>query len=232
MNTLADKKYNVSLGCQVEGLADIYEEYIGYKEWGQFVDVGAFDCKNWSNVSQLIDIGWHGIFIEPDPEMIDACLKRYGDNPRIEIVQCAASNTVGAVKLYSGGSQSTIVPNIIDKYAKSKELKFSGLAKARSEGDYIFVSTRTLDSILEQHAHYDEIDVLSIDVEGAELLVLGGFDIGTWRPKVAIIEAYENRDGEEFLSENAPSINDYFDAAGYKKIYSDHINNVYVREAD
>ena len=41
--------YQLGDSCQIEDLDVIYERYIGLKVDGFFVDVGAFDCDNWSN---------------------------------------------------------------------------------------------------------------------------------------------------------------------------------------
>jgi hypothetical protein len=64
-------------------------------------------------------------------------------------------------------------------------------------------------------------------VEGSELDVLQGFTINEWGPRLVIIEAHE-KFWNEMVSAKAHAINEYMDGAGYKKIYSDHINNIYV----
>ena len=50
------------------------------------------------------------------------------------------------------------------------------------------VHTMTLDEILSEHRTPEGLDYLSIDVEGHELEVLGGFDVQRWKPKVITIE--------------------------------------------
>jgi len=51
----------------------------------------------------------------------------------------------------------------------------------------IKINVRTLDSILEE-LKIDQIDILSIDVEGAELKVLGGLNLSEIKPKVIVLE--------------------------------------------
>ena len=46
----------------------------------------------------------------------------------------------------------------------------------------------TLDSILRAHAAPKEFDLLSIDIEGHELVALSGFSFSNWRPKLVLIE--------------------------------------------
>lgn len=219
--------YIPSLGCQIKDLDIIYERYLGLKVDGFFVDVGAFDCDGWSNTSCLADIGWSGIVIEPQPTMANACRSKYANNDKVVIVEMAASDITSSTKLYPGGSQSTIIEEMIEVYASTEQLKFSGM----EPNNFIWVDTDTLDSILDQHGAptwpSSTVDVMSIDVEGAELLVLQGFTISWWMPKLVIIEMYEDRPDEPQLSRNVEEINAYMKDNGYLKIYSDYINNIY-----
>lgn len=219
--------YEIDNLNQIADLDTIYDTYVGCKTDGFFVDVGAFDCFNWSNTSFLADIGWSGIMIEPQPDRASECINKYLDNDRITVVQKAASNFTGETKLYTGGSQSTIVDEMIDIYNSTKYLRFSGLELQK----YMYVKTDTLDNILEENGAPErpsgEIDVLSIDVEGAECLVLEGLTISRWLPKLVIIEAYEQREDEPQLSHNTGWINRYMQQEWYVKIYSDYINNIY-----
>jgi hypothetical protein len=52
----------------------------------------------------------------------------------------------------------------------------------------IDVPVRTLDDILAEAGAPEGFDFLSIDVEGHELDVLSGFDIGRWRPRLILLE--------------------------------------------
>jgi hypothetical protein len=60
------------------------------------------------------------------------------------------------------------------------------LAEVKPHGA-IDVPTRTLDQILID-AGAQNIDFISIDVEGHELEVLDGFDLKRWRPRLILIE--------------------------------------------
>jgi hypothetical protein len=71
-------------------------------------------------------------------------------------------------------------------------------------------------------------DILSIDTEGSEEEVLLTFDINKYKPKIVIVEVSEHHPLEGF-NRHAMAINEYFYKANYTKIYSDEINNIYVR---
>ena len=82
----------------------------------------------------------------------------------------------------------------------------------------IGVPVRTLDSILEEAGCPTAFDFLSIDVEGHEIEVLRGFDIGRWRPRLILLE-----DHVTDLSKHQ-----YLLAAGYRIIRRYDNNGWYV----
>lgn len=69
------------------------ERFIG--EWfsgrrGRFLDVGAFDGKSLSNTWRLLELGWHGVLVEPAPHNFLALMensKPYRE--RTQLVQAA-----------------------------------------------------------------------------------------------------------------------------------------------
>ena len=58
-------------------------------------------------------------------------------------------------------------------------------------------------------------DLLVIDVEGGEAGVLAGFTLSRWLPKLVIIER--------------PPVPNCFTEAGYKSVFEDWINTVFIR---
>ena len=77
-----------------------------------------------------------------------------------------------------------------------------------------------LDSILKQHHLDGPMDFISIDVEGAELDVLKGFDIDRYKPRVVVIETNNE------LSEK--EINNYLRSKGYTLARKTRANSFYV----
>lgn len=64
----------------------------------------------------------------------------------------------------------------------------------------IKVKTRKLDTLLSEFMpEVTKIDILTIDVEGSELLVLNGFDIDKWKPTLIFIEDHNYNNGESSL---------------------------------
>lgn len=215
--------YKKGWQCQVVNLPEIYMNQFGYITNGSFVEIGAFNCYNWSNTYTLALAGWSGLLIEPQIELFNDCLKLYKDNPRITLRQCCVGRKNGKTKLYLGGSTSTIKEEMIDTYNGIEWAKFSGL----DEDNFIWSEVYTLNNIFDEYKQSMGFEVLVIDVEGAELDVLAGFALDYWQPKMVIIEAHEQSEDAR-LSGKAIEINEYF--RDYEKIYSDHINNIYVKQ--
>lgn len=208
--------------CQISNLVDIYLSHFGYITNGRVVEIGAFNCYNWSNSHCLITAGWQGLLVEPQPDMIAECQELYRSNDNVILERCCIGSKNDTVKLYLGGSNSTIKPEMVDIYNGIEWSKFSGLDADK----FIECEMVTLDFLLEKYEWQPGFEVLIIDVEGAELDVLDGFSIDRYRPKLVIVETHELEPHKE-LSEKAGGINRYFDNHSYSKIYTDHINSIY-----
>lgn len=209
--------------CQIPILMDLYEESFGYHDRGYFVELGAFDCRQWSNCWSLAMAGWTGVFVEPQPEYIEHCERRFGDNPKISIVEAAISIEAGVADLWLGDSLATISKRRVEEYDKSEVFGHFKIG----ERETVEVATMTLNKLLENEQAPQGFEVLSIDVEGSEMDVLFGFTIDYWSPQMVIVEAHEQAK-EEIMNYRATFINDYFRRYGYTKIYSDNINNIYI----
>jgi len=213
--------YRMGTNCQVVGLSDIYTKYFGEAgiNKGFFVEVGAFDGEGWSNIAGLIDVGWFGIEIEPNPISFAQLQQRYKDNNNIKCINIAIGKQEKA-KMWMRHAISTTSEYQNELYKQASW--FNGMEQV------IDVNMIGLDKLLMQEKCPLDFDVLVIDVEGVEVEVLETFSIDLWKPKLCIVEAQENHHMSGFDHE-AKAVNEYFDKAGYIKIYSDEVNNIYVR---
>ena len=59
--------------------------------------------------------------------------------------------------------------------------------------------TKTLDTLLQEHG-VEKIDFVSLDIEGAELAALRGFDLERYRPELLCIEGAHRDELSEHLS--------------------------------
>jgi FkbM family methyltransferase len=200
-------------------------EHIGFKDDGVFVEVGAFDCKQWSNTYGLGKLGWKGLLFEPQEHYYNKCVELYKDEPNVEIVRSALSDWQGVTAIHIGGSVSTIDEETRDIYLDTDWAKSTGLSEGKKE----MVPVSVLSLELDKRNWPPQYDLLVIDVEGSEIPVLNGTDLRKNRPKMAIIETHE-KINDARLSIKAPLIDAIMGANAYDKIYADEINSIYVEK--
>jgi len=218
--------YSPPSNCQVPDLGEKWDRIFGRRNEGYFVEVGAYDGENFSNTSCLADAGWAGLYIEPIEEFADKCRTRHCGNPRVSVLNCAASDTAGMAQIFIGDTLTTLVGDQVADYAKID------WAKDLHRGESRNIRTERLDVLLEEANAPIGFDVLVIDVEGAEEKVVRGFDIAKWRPKVILIELEDEhpdfRDNIRVVS-SVTAIREIIELAGYAILFKDHINSLYVR---
>ena len=141
-----------------------------------YVDVGANEPRHLSITASLYDLGWRGLLIEADPELAHE-LRRF--RPNDIVVEMAAASGPGELTFYRvpGTGLGTL------------DAEEANAARARGFEVLAYtVATDSLDSILDAHA-VEVIHFMSIDVEGAESIVLQGLCLAKHRPWVVCIEA-------------------------------------------
>lgn len=160
-------------------LEDVVLNRVFPQDNGFYVDVGANDPVGASNTWALYERGWTGITIEPVP---GACAKFLAKRPRDICLNVAVGETDGETSFFmfgGGAGHSTCDRDRAEALQRE-------LAQPMTE---IKVPVRTLGSIFAEYADGREIDVVSIDAEGAEAAILRGARLDRFRPKLIIIEA-------------------------------------------
>lgn len=160
-------------------------EILGRPLDGYFVEMGAFDGVSYSTTYALEAMGWKGLLVEGIPERARACA---ANRPHSRVVHAA----LGAG---GPGAPSEVTFHFVqDEYggmlSYAEGPGDAPVTRATREANYptqsVRVPLKTLDSLLEGHT--GEIDLMTIDVEGAEVEVLRGLDLGRRRPRVLLIE--------------------------------------------
>jgi len=203
---------------QIQQLDKLYMKYFRHQPTGFFVDVGAYDGINFSNTFMLATAGWGGIFYEPVPEFFNKCKLLYAEDDNIKVLETCIGSYVGYIDMFVAGTISTY---------DNHHLNLGYWKGSYSNKHKISVRITTLDKSLKENNTTPNFELLSVDVEGAEMDVLNSFDILYWRPQMVIVEAQELHPSKE-LRYQAKDINEYFDKVGYEKIHCDEINNIYV----
>jgi len=186
-----------------EAEEQLKEEFFAGAARGFFVEVGANDPFAHSQTWHLERRGWTGVLVEPQPDLAAAlCEKR---RAAVFAAACSAPAAAGrTMRLHLAGPCSSF----------DAHLAVTGVTAAAA----IDVPVRTLDDILTEAKAQTPIDFLSIDVEGHEVEVLRGFDIGRWRPRLIMLEDHvANLHKHRYLT-----------AAGYRLIRRTGVNSWYV----
>jgi len=144
---------------------------------GLCIEVGANDGIKYSNTKHFEEIGWQCILIEPTPSL---CVK-IRKNRTGKLFECAASSVEGEMMLHVAEGHD-LFSSIESCSTMAKEL-----SKHKANINSISVRVRPLDDILEE-AFVKSIEFISIDVEGHEMEVLGGFNLNRWQPSILLIE--------------------------------------------
>jgi len=154
--------------------------YLGCSKNGFFVEVGANEpCAPESQTYHLEEMGWKGILIEP---IVDLAQKARESRPKSKVwqVACTSSEKQGIVEFLIPMNDQELVTGHASLYANIDEHNYSDFKKLQ-------VKSVTLNSIFEAE-NVNTIDLLSIDVEGAEFEVLSGLDLTKYRPKLILLE--------------------------------------------
>jgi len=162
-----------------EGEDLILRRLFEHKTDGFYVDVGAHHPVRFSNTYLFYKKGWHGINIDAMPGSMNAFKRKRKRDINLEIPVSDKRETL--------------------TYYMFNEPALNGFSRELSRerdgrGDYRLIAkqditTATLEEILDKHLpNRQEIDFLSVDVEGLDLQVLKSSNWEKYRPAYVLAE--------------------------------------------
>lgn len=184
------------------------EKYIGYDK-GYYVELGANDGVNQSNTYHFeLERGWSGVLIEPSPHNYLACKARRGDMNHVYCNACVPFDYKDRFVEMSYANLMTVSEQLeTDLSDKTDHLERGREFLPEKQDVFQFGAlAATLTSLLERANAPNLIDLLSLDVEGAELDVLKGVDWSKFRFKYVLVECRDLGRMEEFLSQHGYSL--------------------------
>jgi FkbM family methyltransferase len=189
-------------------------DVLGWQTQGFFIEVGAFDGYHYSVTYALEAMGWNGLLIEALPGPYAKC-RESRPNSRVVNAALGRRGATGTAKFVSvhdqyGGMLS---------YADAKTDHARTIAQNKFKTTTIEANLTSLDELLKDHT--GPIDAAVIDVEGAELDVLNGFDLDKHKPRLLLLE--DNEMGKN------PALGDYMSTKPYIFAGWLAVNRLYVR---
>ena len=152
---------------------------------GFFLDIGANHPQHNNNTLYFENIGWHGLAFEPQVNL----QRLWADQRITPCIPCAL-----------GDCETTITFNRVISNQWEHALSFvdgtTDYISSNLNIEKISVPQRALSNILCEK-NINNIDFISIDVEGYELNVLNGIDFSTTYIKYFIIENDQNIKGND-----------------------------------
>lgn len=192
----------------------ILDTLTGSKKNGFYVDVGTADPIRFSNTYRFYKKGWKGILIEPNPNRID---KLKIVRPKDIVLNVGASSNNGIMDFYVFNP-----PNVSTFSEKGKNINLQNwyiLDKT------VHVSVKPLSQIFEENEsfHQNNIDFISVDTEGYDMVVLWSNNWDKYRPHFVIVECViwdiRDVDRSEFVK--------YMESKNYKEIFYNNLNIIF-----
>ena len=155
---------------------------------GFFVEAGANDGISQSNTLYFErHHGWRGLLVEPIPELAAAC-RRNRPRCRVENVALVPHGFPDAeVEMRYCNLMSVVKGGMASPEEEDRHIA-AGEACQAVRSYSLRVPAKSLSDLLDAHA-IDEVDLLSLDVEGFEAQALSGLDFSRHRPRFIVVEA-------------------------------------------
>jgi FkbM family methyltransferase len=201
-----------------EGEDMILRNLFDKQKTGFYVDVGAHHPKRFSNTQFFYKKGWKGINIDAMPNSMSLFNRL---RPRDINLEIPVSDKKQKLKYYMFNEPA------LNCFSKELAEKRDGKDNYKIVSEKV-METSTLEEILEKYLPYgQEIDFMSIDVEGLDLQVLKSNNWKRFRPKFVLVEILGSS-----IKDIANS-KEYKYLAGFEyEIFAKTVNTVIFRRKD
>jgi FkbM family methyltransferase len=195
-------------------LAQVFAGDAATRDGGVYIDIGGGHAVADNVTFALYLAGWHGVVVEPQTRLAGA----YANiRPRDVVVSALVGRAAGEADFHEVArfhGFSTMVAEHAERAAG-----FGTHYATRK------LPVTTLAALCEAH-QLSRIDLIKIDVEGAEGDVLAGNDWARFRPRVACIEAVQPGSMDAAWAGWEPGLL----AKGYRFAHFDGLNRFYVAD--
>jgi FkbM family methyltransferase len=186
------------------------------QDTGFFIEAGASDGRELAVTHAFEHLGWTGLLVEAVPERIEAAAKY---RTRARAVHAALgppdARDTATLRIYDGQS-----------WDLTSHLTQEGDDTKRPNRGFrdITVPVRTLDTLLTKAGQPERIDLLILDIEGAEIDAMRGLDFNAHAPRVICLEDHD-------LAPDTEKVR-FLTARGYREVARIAVNRVFIRETE
>lgn len=143
---------------------------------GTFLDLGAFNGIDLSNVRALAELGWSGVMVEASPTVFLDLKKNYEGFEKIELHNCAVGSATGVFDFYDNqNAVGTLNKRETERWGKKETFELIEVA--------CFEINEFLDFSM-----YKTFDFISCDIEGEDLNVISRLNFDTLKTKLICVE--------------------------------------------
>ncbi len=143
---------------------------------GTFLDLGAYDGIDLSNTRALVELGWKGICVEPNPDIFQRLCDNLNEYPNVYPYQLAIGTDNKKVVMQMNDTYySTIKQSEVDRWKGN--FKF----KAQQVQMVDFISFM-------KYSKYKTFDFISIDCEGVDYEILEQINLDEVKCKMVCVE--------------------------------------------
>jgi FkbM family methyltransferase len=187
---------------------NLEEKYIlQYARGTRFLDIGAYDGETLSSTRALVNKGWSGVYVEPNPSILDT-LRKNAEISKSEVLPVAIGTTCGTLPFYvTDDLVSSLDKDHVEKWEKNAGIVFK----------QIDVEVMDIQSLANKIGYH--YDMLNLDVEGLNWETFKQFDWSKWKFNVVCIE-YDDKFTE---------IRNRLETVGFRLVYISPENIVAVR---
>ena len=171
---------------------------------GFYVDVGAHHPVRFSNTYLFYQRGWYGINIDAMPGSMARFRKV---RPRDINIECGVAGSAGRLMYYRFNEPALNTFDVLEAERKSKP--------PYRVTDTVEVAVERLDALLERYLpRGQQIDFLSVDVEGKDEEVLRSNDWSRFRPRFILAETLRT----DMLNMDKCPVVQFLQSVGYKPV--------------
>ncbi len=179
-----------------------------------FVEIGMIDGIRFSNTYALEKQGWRGLCVEAHPQFVELVRRHRPAGSVVHAAVTDVDNTTIAFNMDPRGDLSSLIDRDEQTMKNRFGHWFNGFRKTH-------VPAATLNTLLRQVDAPRFMELVSIDIEGAELAALRGFDLEYWQPRLLILEADDEHRRRE--------LDAYLNPHGYRLARMVGVNALYTR---